>query len=278
MPIAPPLLVPAPPLTPTRFGLSSAADQIIDPTARIAAGVEWEVPPCGPAKLDASTCDVPDPRTVADGIGTEIADPITVYNGFSCRAVGLTEQQIQERAEAALATEWVAVELALWGSTHLRLMRDVAAPDPNYPPTTLVLSENPVPLVAGIGMLEAHLGANYAGVGVLHAPRLLAPHAAAARQVETENGRKVTALGTRWAFGAGYPNTGPDGTAAPAGTAWIVATGAVTYRRTGITSRRSTSQREYFDPATNEVRLTAQRTYVIAWDTCVHAAVPVTLT
>ncbi|MBF6298227.1 hypothetical protein IU459_11815 [Nocardia amamiensis] len=273
MAVAPPLLVAAPTITPARFGLQSAADQqLIDPAQRIRNGVAWEPNPCGPAKLDPAECgDTPTDRDVPDGIGLDSAEPIVVYNGFTCRAVGLTEQAMLDRATASLLTEWVAVEQAVWASTGLRLMNDTTGEE------TAVLAEDPVPLVSGIGLLEGFLGANYGGIGVLHTPREVASHAAAAQQISTEPGRLVTVLGTRWAFGAGYPNTGPDGAPAAADTAWIVATGAVTYRRTEITHRPG-SMREAFNYANNEIRAIAERTYVVAWDECVRAAVPVSLT
>ncbi|MGY4103422.1 hypothetical protein ACW2Q0_28245 [Nocardia sp. R16R-3T] len=278
---APPMIVPAPTQTPARFGLQSAADMLADYAPHMRLGVAWEPPPCGPAHVDPAKCgDAPTDRdaNLVDGIGLDTADPITVYAGFTCRSVGLTEQDIEARATAALATEWVAVEQAVWADTYLRLMRDEATPGADDPVNTPVLAEDPVNITRAVGLLEAFLGANYGGIGVIHAPREVAAHAATAQLVTESAGRLLTPLGNRYAFGSGYPNTGPDGTAAAAGTAWLVVTGAVNYRRSVVTSRRSTSPREYFDPADNSVRLVAERTYLVSWDDCVRAAVPVTLT
>ncbi|WP_282775896.1 hypothetical protein [Nocardia sp. CC201C] len=275
----PPIIVPAPTLTPARAGLRAAADQVTD-AANLNRGIAWEPPPCGPAHLDPATCaDPPTNRVLDDGLGAlDRAEPIHTYAGFVCRAVGLTEQEMLDRAATALASgEWTAVESAVWSSTHLRLMRDVAVPADDDPANTAVLSATPVSLVHGIALAEAFLAANYGGVGVLHAPRLVAAHAAAAQQISIETGRLVTALGNRWAFGAGYPNTGPDGAAAAAGTAWLVVTGAVFYRR-GPVVHRPARMTQAFDANTNEIRSVAERVYVVSWDDCVRAAVPVTLT
>lgn len=278
----PPLLVPAPTQIPARFGLQSAADLITTTDQRFLNGIEWETAPCGPAHLDPAVCgDDPTVRDFDAGIGVDAANPITVYAGFRCSTMGLTEDQITARASTALATgEWITVEKAVWESTYLRLMRAVDEEDQQDgdPINTPVLAEDPVSITRGLGLLEAYLGASYGGIGVVHAPRQVAAHAATAQLLGTEPGRLVTPLGNRWAFGAGYPNTGPDGTPAEAGTAWLVVTGAANYRRTQIIARRSTSTREVVDPTSNTMQLTAQRSYVVAWDDCVRAAVPITLT
>ncbi|WP_280764004.1 hypothetical protein [Prescottella agglutinans] len=107
-------------------------------------------------------------------------------------------------------------------------------------------------------------------VGVIHAPRHVAAFAAKKNQVDTESGRKVTTLGTRWSS-CNYPNTGPDGAAAQVDTAWLVATSAVQVRRSEVTYRTVTDVRggDHF--------AIAERTYVVSWET-ITAAVLVALT
>ncbi|WP_280246739.1 hypothetical protein [Nocardia abscessus] len=274
----PPLLVQAPAVIPARYGLQSAADQIAE-AGRIHAGIQWDRPPCGPPTLDPALCgDDPTELDLPGGIGQDRAYPIKVFAGFTCSPVDLTEPMMRARAEAALATDWVAVESAVWSSTYLRLMRQVAEEDAveGDPINTPVLAEDPVSITRGVGLLEAYLGASYAGVGVIHAPRAVAAHAAAAQLISTEPGRLTTVLGNRWAFGSGYPNTGPDGAPAATGTAWLVVTTAVSYRRTPVNHRRTREQS--FDYGTNTIHAVADRTYIVSWDECVRAAVPVTLT
>lgn len=272
----PPLLVPAPAVTPARYGLQSAAD-LIAPAGRIHSGIQWDRPPCGPAQLDPALCgDDPTELELSAGIGQDRAYPIRVYAGFTCSPVDLTEQAMRTRAEAALMTDWVAVEQSVWADTYLRLMRDEATPGADDPINTPVLAATPVSITRGVGLLEAYLGASYGGIGVIHAPREVATHAATAQLLGSETSRLITPLGNRWAFGSGYPNTGPDGTAAAAGTAWLVVTTGVNYRRTEINHRRTREQA--FDRDTNTIHVLADRTYVVAWDDCVRAAVPITLT
>ncbi|MFI7527490.1 hypothetical protein [Nocardia salmonicida] len=265
----PPLLVPAPTVTPARYGLASAADPVTE-TGRIHAGIQWDRAPCGPATLDPAQCgDEPTDLDLPAGIGVGLATPIKVFAGFTCTPVDLSEAAMRARAEAALATDWVAVESAVWSSTDLRLMRTGTD-------ATVELSATPVSIARGVGLLEAYLGDSYGGVGVIHAPREVAAHAAAAQLVTPGTGYLTTVLGNRWSFGSGYPNTEPDGTPAAAGTAWLVVTTAVNYRRTPIQHRRT--REESFDYGTNKIHAVADRTYVVSWDDCVRAAVPVTLT
>ena len=276
MVVAPPIYVQAPAATPSRFGLLSAGDLVIETDPHFRNGIEWQPKPCGPAKLDASECGDAANRTVDDGVPVNTAGPITLYNGFTCRSIGLTEAELLTRAQEALAAgESAALESTLWTeaaapgqpwfANPLRLMIDGE---------TDVIAGTAVPLVKGIGLLEAYLDTEYSGVGVIHAPRRVAAFAAERSQVDAEGGRKVTTLGTRWSFG-NYPSTGPDGTPAAADTAWLVATGAVNIRRTDVTSRPG-GLRQGLNRATNEVYFTAERTYVVSWE-CVTAAALVTL-
>ncbi|SNS58628.1 hypothetical protein [Rhodococcoides kyotonense] len=269
--VAPPKYVAAPSVTASRFGLLSAADliQITDPHER--NGVEWQSPPAGPAKYTPYQCNPgsADPISVEDGLPVTQASPITVYNGFTCRAVGLSEGEMLDHARAALAGgEQTALEHVLWGDADidLKLMEDGE---------TDLLADDPVSLVAGLGLLEKHLNDSGVGVGVIHSPREYAPLFAAEHQLESEAGRKVTVLGTRLSFGS-YPGTGPDGTAPAAGTGWLVATGPVVVRRTEVVHRPD-SYASSFDRSNNEIFHIAERTFVVAWDDRVRAAVPVTL-
>ncbi len=265
----PQLLVPAPTITPARYGLASAADPVIE-TGRIHAGIQWDRPPCGPATLDPAQCGgTPTDLDLPAGIGVEQAAPIKVFAGFTCSPVDLDEAKMLARAEAALATDWVAVEQAVWATTDLRLMRTGSE-------ATVELSPIPVSITRGVGLLEAYLGASYGGVGVIHAPRKIAAHAASAQLIVPGSGYLTTPLGNRWSFGAGYPGTEPDGTVPAADVGWLVITTAVNYRRTEIQHRRTREQST--DYGANRIDVVADRTYVVSWDDCVRAAVPVTLT
>ena len=286
MAIAPPLWVPAPTLTPARFGLFDAADIVIENDDHFRNGIEYQPAPCTPAKLAAQDCfppadpGDPDPRErdIASGLPLTHSGPITVYNGFSCKLPGLTEAQIQSFAERALAGgESTAVETAVWGDlSNVDVTDSTLAPNPLrlMGPDTTILTTAAVDLVKGIALLEDHLAQTYGGVGILHAPRGVSAYAAERQQIRFDGGRPVTAVGTKWAFGA-YPNTDIDGVEAATDTAWLVVTSAVNIRRSPV-QRRPLDMRGVFSPTDNEALVLAERTYVVAWD-CVHAAALVTL-
>lgn len=286
MAIAPPIYVPAPTLSPSRFGLLDAADLIVENDEHFRNGIEYQPAPCTPAKLAAQDCfppaDPADPdpreRDIASGLPLSHSGPITVYNGFACKMPGLTEADISRYASEALAGgEGAAIEAAVWGDlSNVDLTDTTLAPNPMrlMGPDTTILTTAAVPLVKGIAVLEEYLAGMYGGVGVLHAPRGVSAYAAAAQQVRYDSGRPVTAVGTKWAFGA-YPNTDIDGVEAAPDTAWVVVTSAVNVRRSAPVSRPA-GLRGMFSPSDNETIMFAERTYVVAWH-CVHAAVLVTL-
>ena len=273
MPIAPPLYVQAPVTTPARYGILDAANVIAEQNFRFLNGIEYTPVSCGSAKLNARDC-LPDPDTDRDfdfGIpGLITARPITVYNGFSCKMV-TDEERLRYAKEALAGGEQAAVERALWSDTSLV--------DPAYPSPRLmgaqtdVIGSAAVSLTAGIAILERELRDGYGGVGVIHAPVEVAGFAAKDLQLRWEQSKPVTTVGTRFSFGA-YPNSDKTGAIAAAGTAWLVATGAVSLRRSEVKSIGSFD--EMVDPITNEIFALAERTYVVSWE-CVTAAVLVTL-
>lgn len=263
MAVAPYIHVASPTITPSRYGLATAADLVVESNPKLRNGVEFEANPTGPAKLSRAECAPPnDPPEFDSGIDIAQFDPLVVYRGFTCSPVGLTEDDILDQARRALAGgEWAAVEKALWAGDYERPLMDTP---------TDILTTTAVSLVKGVGLLEETLAEEYGGVGIIHAPRHIAGFAAEKNQVDVESGRKVTTLGTRWSFGV-YPNTGPDTTAADVDTAWLVATGAMQIRRTDVTYR------SIVDVRGGARYAIAERTYVPAWEGP-QAAVLVTLT
>jgi hypothetical protein len=81
--------------------------------------------------------------------------------------------------------------------------------------------------------------------------------------------RLRTINGSYVVSGGGFPNTGPDGTAAPAGTAWLYFTGQpFIYRSRDV---RTFMREESFDRSTNLLKVIAERTYLVGWDCCHYA-------
>lgn len=93
--------------------------------------------------------------------------------------------------------------------------------------------------VVGLGLLESHMGRNYAGKGIVHMPRLVATVLDQRGALKMESSVLYTGLRTQVAAGPGYdlPNTGPDGDEPGAGEKWIYATGAVSVTRQKLDTR-----------------------------------------
>lgn len=252
MAVAPFIRVASPTITPSRYGLATAADLVAEANPKLRNGIEFDLNPSGLAKLSRAECAPPnDPPEFDAGVDVSQFDPLVVYRGFTCSPVGMTEDNVLDQARRALAGgEWAAVEKALWSGEYERPLMDTP---------TDILAAAPVPLVKGVGLLEEALADGYGGVGIIHAPRHAAGFAAEKSQVDVENGRKVTTLGTRWSFGV-YPNTGPDTAPADVDTAWLVATGAMQIRRTEVTYRT------VVDVRGGSRYAIAERTYVPAWE------------
>lgn len=91
----------------------------------------------------------------------------------------------------------------------------------------------PVDPVVGLGLLESHAAANYAGKAILHMPRVVAILLSKRGVVEFEGAQLLTALRTPVAAGPGYdlPNTGPDGNSPAAGSKWMYGTGWLSITR-----------------------------------------------
>lgn len=77
-----------------------------------------------------------------------------------------------------------------------------------------------------IGLLEQSMADCYGGTPFLHIPRKLIAILASMHQLQDRDGALYTKGGSRIVAYSG-PNTGPDGTAAPAGFAWVYATSPV---------------------------------------------------
>lgn len=124
----------------------------------------------------------------------------------------------------------------------------------------------------GVGALEAEIAEASGALGMIHAPRAVGAPARRLDQArDAEDGpRLLSPLDNTWAFGSGYTNTSPAGVAAPAGQAWLYATGPVVIRRSELYEASALSH------GTNENVVLVERDYVITAD-CPLAAVLVQL-
>jgi hypothetical protein len=260
-------LVVPPAVLPYRYGLLSAAT-VLTGAGRWELGVQFDSDNCTPGGLwGYDLCGDPietsPPGKTAPGLTLNEAAPFTVYDGVTCAPIGLGDAEGRARRRLA-GSEQRQVEAAFW-------TRQLAAAD-----TPLVGGSPATGLAHAVGLLEEALGGNYNGLGVIHAPRWVAALAGSAYLAVRDGSTLRTQLDTAWAFGAGYPGTGPGGVAPAAGHAWLYVTGAVVVRR-GDVVVPATPQAGGLDKANNEMTVLAERTYVVAYD-CVAYAIDADLT
>jgi hypothetical protein len=297
MATCPPLLVAPPPTRAAVGGLFAVAGFPELPSD--GNGNRWE---CG-IQYQAKTCarpygwqpacppDAPLDKVPSLEFGLTEGKPFTVILGINCMLPGNTLTEFRDAVvDAFTLCEQRSAEEIFWaGSTHdpenpdgpriplenNSLSRPDAAPEDQC--VALGTVDEPLSVTAGVAALEQYLGDNYCGQGVIHAPRAVSAYAArASLTCQCGTPQVSTPLGTRWAFGGGYAvNTGPDGVEAPAGVAWMYATGQVNILRSEVWI--NPDELVYaFNTRNNQVELYAERTYVITTE-CVCAAVPVSL-
>lgn len=183
----------------------------------------------------------------------EDADPVTIYYGYECNPIG------QSRAEAAaMAREGLllgrqhALEAWVWQRVLMPVAEDLTPP------------EGAVSLAAGLAAVEGCMAARYGGQGVVHVPAGAAALLGCCQLAIREGDSGLRSLlGNCFVLGSGYGvNTGPDGAPAPAGEAWLVASGPMVIRQSPPQVLPDGSMQEVIDIQTNERMVLAEQTYV----------------
>jgi hypothetical protein len=285
-------LVDPPQRTPMPYGLFTVVEARHDGGSHWKNGVEWQ-PLCGGSGTTFDYCVTggPGPGFIPTGQRlNRAANPFTVYAEMDCslpsgNVWGGYYEDVQELLKL---TEQYQVEQSFWtgliggpggltnqvyphlasNTTVLQSVTGSNATITLQPAATVVVT-GAVSATRGIGLLEAAVSGCYDGEAVLHVPNQAIPVMASnvlffrdGNVLRTFNGNKVVA-------GAGYGgNTGPDGTPAAAGTAWVYATGAMFMYQGDISVM---PQESTLDRSNNTVHAIAQRTYVLGWDCCLYA-------
>jgi hypothetical protein len=211
------------------------------------------------------------------------ATAFTVYAAFDCSLIGLPE--VDQAAEALARSEAFQVSRAFWSgqaggqaTVWPHLAADTVLDDPQgirlQTAADVVLGTTDDAATA-IGRLEAALAEQYGGLGVVHVPvvALASLKARGLVQQNGEDGALRTPGGHRVVAAAGYAGTGPDGAAAPAGSVWLYATGALFGYRSDVAVRDFPGT---FDRSNNTIRKQASRTYLFGYE-CAHLAALMTL-
>lgn len=288
----PPITIEPPPVERYTGGLYSVAPPSTGPVVdgnsrRWENGIQYQSETCAEATTWAITCGTDDAREPKEPTLTfplVEGTPFLAYLGVQCTAVG--HRSLEDYAAAVQRAlevcEQRSVERTFWTGdmgNESRLASGVYD-EINNPDGVEILGTSDVTalgVMQGVASLESWLGDNYCGVGILHAPRGLAAYAANFQLLKDGPGNQLlTPLRNRWAFGAGYSvNTGPDGTEAEEGTAWIYATGQVNIWRSEIWLQPDQLE-QAFNRVTNDVTMFAERNFVITKE-CRTAAVRVRL-
>lgn len=262
---APPAYVAPPTPDGHRFGLFSVASMPESPNVQWEVGVEWESLAQNVADLVSLACEGTDeagvPLNPDSGVDTVRVLPFGVYGSYDCSVFSRPLDEAVNRARQHLALgEERAVEFAIatGGFDH----------EPTFQGATdLTPAGGAVDVHAGVGHLESYLAKNHAGVGTIHAPRILGPYL----PVEREGQRLETKLGTLVAAGGGYDiaNRGPGGATPPEDERWLYATGRPIVRRSDVLVTPDPDQLP--NRSNNDVTVFAQRIYAVGWDTAAAA-------
>lgn len=280
-PMSSPVFAEQPAVGNLRYGLLSAANGPFPlPAHGEVGGVQYLQEHCGRAHLLAAasctTATITAGSTLDACDGAAIGLPFQVVAGLKAGAFPYDAQEVERRARVRLndGAQFVA-EQAFWGG-NADVQPVVQRPELNG--GSGLLNVTPVPGTAvtieyGVGLLEDALS-QYAYPGVLHARPLVLPYLAermlAPSPVASARGSGAavmrTPMGSAWSFGRGYSGNNPtnDAAPAPAGTAYLVATGPVTCWRDDKVYVNPPEKS--FDRSGNGWQTTAQQAYAITVD------------
>lgn len=264
MTLIPAPIVPAPEPLRRRYGIFDWAIGPLDlPLHGEAGGVRYVPDTCG-GQVNAYgvNCYTAEtlPTKPIDSDNEEIDTGVfALFSTLNCGAVGYTGAQLDAKVRRRLeGSEQWGIEQALWSgldfegnSLGIRSLSSEAVD------VGVVTDPDGLGLITDVvATLEkyAHTEQGYGFTAYLHAPIEVAAFAAEAGLIVPDGQRKVTPMGSVWAFGAYPPGQ-------------IIVTGQTTlWAAPGVSVVQS------MDRATNEVLLLAERTYAVSFD-CFAGAV-----
>lgn len=279
-------VVTAPPATPPTVGLVVSARTNLDNEA----GGDWErgltyaPETCGGYRglADCSDADTDHSEPPGDTVDHR---PWLLQVDEECTTIGLDVAALDARLGRRLAAiESYAIARELWTGELTAADATVANTgltdaDPEYRrpngylarPEAVVLASAAVSVNAGMGMLEQAVGdALHGQQAMIHVPRIAAPFVEP--RLRVAGNLRMTVTDQSAVIDAGYPNTGPDGTKAPNGSAWLYATGPVVVRRGAVYSDTD-DMAQTIDTRNNRITRRVQRLVAAHFDPCALFAV-----
>ena len=279
---------PVPTKTPRPYGIFSVAPPITPSDPHWMLGVEYQ-PLCGGAGTTIDFCvtgAAPPAKAETSDRDLRGAQPFTVYAEVDCSPVGDWWEVGQRVARRLLEeNEEFQVERSIWtgqaaGVEVVYPHIAAAAVVTNTSEVRTVTLQTAATVVTGsagvgvspargLGLIEQAGYGCYRGIGVVYAPVLAIPSLQNQGMLYRDGDRLRTLNGSYVVSGTGFTNIGPDGSAAPGGTAWLYFTGQPFIFRAGQV--RTFSREESLDRSVNTYKAIAERTYLFGWDCCHYA-------
>ena len=264
--------VQAVPATPPRYGLlivSTPATIVPAPGGIVtdASGIEWMPEQAYGGGVAALDCGATTDIGESPYPGLAEADPFVVWAEDHCSTIGWRDHDFTARALRQLeATQSAQVAHELWHGTLAQaegLDNDWLRQDP-YKMTGSAQAPN-----VALALLESGLAQMLGGRrGMIHCSPLMLTYFKTEYAIEQAGNTWVTAMGTALVADAGYDGSGPDDTSDS--DEWLYATPWV-QTRLGATETIGDDWETTgnFDRATNTVKVQAQRTALLQWDSTI---------
>lgn len=271
--ITKPVLLPADPNPSTqRYGLFNATNGPLElPIHARNGGLQYTTPLCSlPGGYEVNCIPDLDTKTFTDGVDTITGTPFVVIASFLCGTIGFGADEYAAMAVAKLkAGEQAVVEQIFSAGTF----GEAPSLANNTPAATALTAATSVS--GAIGELEAWLYHLSGITGVIHIPISDSARVLTSDYVTFSTGAWRTKLGTAISFGD-YANVGPTGTAPAAGHSFWYITGQMSTWRTPDSDIFVSPYGASIDKTSNQIRMYAEREYVVAYD-CHVASVDITL-
>lgn len=268
--ITPPVLLPADPNpNQQRYGLFNAANGPLElPPHGRSGGIQYVTSLCSlPGGYEVNCLDDLAAKTFTDGLSTITGTPFVVIASELCGTLPFTEQEWNQFVTAKLQAGEQAVVESIFSTSDLGLSPGLA----NNPDAVQLTDATSISMA--IGELEGWLYARYGPTGILHIPISAAAYVLTSDYVTRDSNVWRTKSGTAVSFG-NYAGQNTDGDDPDAGHTNFYITGQMSIWRSSdiFVSPWAFS----IDRVTNQIRMYAEREYVVAFD-CHVAAVDVTL-
>lgn len=268
-----PVLLPADPNpNQQRYGLFNAANGPLElPIHARNGGLQYTTSLCKLPNGYAVNCTPGGvAKTFTDGLSTITGNPFVVIAELLCGSIGYSEAEWKAFTFAKLAAGEQAIVEQIFSGGTFGVAPSLTNNTPNATALTAVTS-----VAAAIGSLEGWLYHLYGPAGILHIPISDAARVLTQDYVTLVNGVWRTKTGTAVSFGD-YANLGPTGTAPAAGHSFWYITGQMSIWRTPDADVFISPWDRSITLTTNQLRMYAEREYVVAFD-CNVASVDITL-